>query len=105
MLEHAVLVNAALMGEGVAPDDGLVVWDRERGYARDESRCAREHGRVDASKERHGVAPRPDGHDDFFQRGVAGALAEPVDGAFDLAGTGDDDGERIGGGEPEIDVA
>ena len=93
------------MREGVPADDRLVVLHRERGHARDELRGAGQHGRVDAGKERHGVAARPDRHDDLFQRGVSGALAEPVDGAFDLPRAGNDAGQRIGDGETEIVVA
>ena len=36
VLQHAVLVDAALMREGVPADDRLVVLHRERGRRRDE---------------------------------------------------------------------
>ncbi len=44
-------------------------------------------------------------HDDFFERGVAGALADAVDGAFDLARAGGERGDGIGDAEAEIVVA
>jgi len=44
-------------------------------------------------------------HDDLFQGRVAGALADAVDGAFDLTGPGFDRGERVGHGQPEVVVA
>ena len=44
-------------------------------------------------------------HDDLFERAVAGALADAVDGAFDLARAGFDGGERVGDGEAEIVMA
>ena len=44
-------------------------------------------------------------HDDLFERGVAGALAEAVDRDLDLAGAGLDRGQRVGRGEPQVVVA
>ena len=44
-------------------------------------------------------------HDDLFERGIAGPLAEAVDRAFDLARAGADGGQRIGDGQAEIVVA
>ena len=51
------------------------------------------------------VGAHPHRHDDLFERRIAGALAEPVDGAFDLARAADDAGERIGDREAKIVVA
>ena len=48
VLQHAVLVDAALMREGVPADDRLVVLHREGGRGRDELRGAGQHGGVDA---------------------------------------------------------
>ena len=42
------------------------------------------------------IAARFDGHDDFLHGRVAGALADAVDGAFDLTRAVADGGERIG---------
>jgi hypothetical protein len=105
VLEHAVLVNAALVREGVAADDGLVVLDRERGRRRHQLGGAVEHPGVDADLVGHHVAARLDGHHDLFQRGVAGPLADAVDGAFDLPAAGADARQRVGHRHAEIVVA
>ncbi len=105
MLEHAVLVDAALVREGVAADDRLVVLHRKRGRRRDELRGARQHGRVDAGPERHHVVAHLHRHHDFFERGVAGAFADAVDGAFDLPRAGAHAGERIRHRHAEIVMA
>jgi hypothetical protein len=44
-------------------------------------------------------------HHDLLQRGVAGALADAVDRALHLPGTGGQAGERVGDRQPEIVVA
>ncbi len=48
-----------------------------------------------------------DGEDggELFEGGVAGALADAVDGALDLADSGLDGGEGVGYGEAEVVVA
>ncbi len=49
--------------------------------------------------------PRAERHHDFFERAVAGPLADAVDGALDLAGAVFDAGEAVGHGQAEIVVA
>ena len=49
--------------------------------------------------------PDPKQHHDLFQRGVAGALADAVDRAFDATRARAEGGERVGGGQPEVVVA
>ena len=73
--------------------------------ADDELRGARQHGGVDAGPVRQHVVAHLHRHHDLFQRGVAGALADAVDGAFDLADAGAHAGERIGHRHAEIVVA
>ena len=51
------------------------------------------------------VAARAQGHDDLFERAVAGPLAQPVDRALDLSGAGLDGGEAVGHGHPQVVVA
>ena len=65
----------------------------------------RQHCGVDAGPERQHVVAHLHRHHDFFQRGVAGALADAVDGAFDLARAGAHAGERIRHRHAEIVVA
>ncbi|MNL56308.1 hypothetical protein D3C87_1797940 [compost metagenome] len=48
VLQHAILVDAALMREGVPADDRLVVLHREGTGVRDGLGGAHQHGRVDA---------------------------------------------------------
>ena len=60
---------------------------------------------VDADLVGQHVAARLDGHHDLFQRGVAGPLADAVDGAFDLPAAGADAGQRVGHRHAEIVVA
>ena len=105
MLEHAVLVDAAFVGERVAADDGLVVLNREVRHGRDQFRCLKQHRRFDAGMERHDVGAGADRHHDFFERGIAGAFTQAIDGAFDLAGTGANASERVGDRETQVVVA
>ena len=93
------------MGERIPPDDRLVVLHRKRGDRRDELRRPRQHLGVDAGPERHHVVAHPHRHHHFLERGVAGALADAVDGAFDLAGAGAYAGERIRHRHAEIVMA
>ena len=44
-------------------------------------------------------------HHDLLERGVAGALADPVDRALDLARAGQQPGERVGDRQPQVVVA
>ncbi len=45
------------------------------------------------------------GHDDLFERAVAGALADTVNGAFDLAGAGLHGGDGIRYGKAQVVMA
>ena len=106
VLDHTVLVDPGLVGECIAADDRLVRLDREPGQVADQAAGRRDLLGLDA---RAGVPelrrPGPEGHDDFFERRVAGPLAEAVDRHLDLAGAGLDRGERVGRGKPEVVVA
>jgi hypothetical protein len=84
--EHPVLVDPRLVGEGVSPDDRLVVLHRIAGQARDEPARARQL--LGAHRRRHGrelVGADRERHDHLLERGVAGPLAEAVDAHLDLA--------------------
>ena len=54
---------------------------------------------------RNCVGPRPERHHDLLQRGVAGSLAEAVDGHLDLARTGLDRREGVCRRETQVVVA
>ncbi len=102
LFQNAVLVDAAGVGEGVFADDGFAALDGEAAHAGDEAGAfddfAGVDGAVEAAEE---IAAGLEGHDDFLEGGVAGALANAVDGAFDLTGAVGDGGEGIGDGEAE----
>ncbi len=51
------------------------------------------------------IAAGAKGHHDLFQRTVAGALADAVDGAFDLAGAVQDGRQTVGDRHAQIVVA
>src|SRR5690606_10512384 len=105
MLEDAVLVDARLVGEGVLADDGLVALDHDAGQRRDHAARRVQLGRVDARADAVIVAAGPQDHDDLFQRGVSGALADAVDGALDLARTALDGSHRGGYRHAQVVVA
>src|SRR2546425_5330431 len=76
----------SFVGEGVLADDGLIALHLDTGDARDQAAGGAEALRVDAGLEGEIIAARFDGHDDLFKGTVAGAFAQAVDGALDLAG-------------------
>ena len=84
MLEHPVLMNAGLVGEGIGTDHRLVRLHRIAGNLRNQLRRWHDLRRVDACFELEDIRTRPDSHDDFFERRIAGPLAEAVDSALDL---------------------
>jgi hypothetical protein len=60
---------------------------------------------IDAGGAGEHVLPGMHRHDDFFQRGIAGALAEAIDGAFDLACPRHHGGEAVGHGQAQVVMA
>ena len=105
LLEDAVLVDARLVGEGVAPDDRLVGLHRVAGQAADEAARAGDLARVDAGAQADVGLARVQEHHDLLERRVARALADAVDRALDLARAGQHAGERVGHRQPEVVVA
>ena len=59
----------------------------------------------DAGGKRQPIRSNSHPHDDLFERRVAGALADAVDGAFDLPHTGRDRRVRVRDGKAKIVVA
>mmetsp|Transcript_26483 Transcript_26483/g.57558 ORF Transcript_26483/g.57558 Transcript_26483/m.57558 type:complete len:712 (+) Transcript_26483:185-2320(+) len=107
VLEHAVLVDAGLVREGVLPHDGLV---RLHGHARVLRHHARGEGDVlDAQAREQAVhvvlAAEVERHRHLLEGGVAGALADAVDGALDLARPVHRPREGVAGGEAEVVLA
>ena len=105
LLEHAVLVDARLVGEGVAADDRLVALDGQAGDRRDHPADRVEPLGLDAGGQAVVVGPGLQRHDDLFERGVAGALADAVDRALDLPGAGLAGGQAVGDGQAQVVVA
>ena len=79
-------MNARLVGEGVAADDRLVPLHLHAGDVGHQPAGGHEPLAVDARVGLIKIAARAQRHDDFFQRAVAGPLADAVDRAFDLPG-------------------
>ena len=103
-LEDAVLVDAGGVREGVGADDGLVGLDAHARDAGDEVARAGELLGHDVGVGVELLAVHLDGHHDLLERGVAGALAQAVDGALDLAGAVLDALEGKGRGHAEVVV-
>src|SRR5688572_5182151 len=100
LLEHAVLVDAAGVRVGVGPDDRLVALDHHAGELGNHARGLDQKGGVDAGLDVEKVLADHEGGDDLFERGVAGPLADAVEGDLDLARSTDDPGQGVGGGHP-----
>ncbi len=106
VLDDAVLVDPRFVGERVPADDRLVGLDREAGQVADQPAGGGQLLRRDTRAERRELGrSRAQGHDDLFERGVAGPLAEAVDRHLDLAGAGLDRGERVGRRQAQVVVA
>ena len=105
VLQHAVLMDAGFVREGVLTDDGLVARDMHAGDARHEPARRIQLVCIDAGRRAEVFSARMQRHDDFFQRAVAGAFADAVDGALDLPGAGRDRGQAVGDGHAQVVVA
>ena len=105
-LEHAVLVDARTVGEGVLADDGLAALHVQSAHAADNARGFQNFPRVHVGVQlSEKVGARFQCHDHFFQRGIAGAFADAVDRAFHLSRPGLHGGQRVGHGQAEVVVA
>src|SRR3990167_5397819 len=105
LFDDAVLVDAGLVREGVRAHDRLVRLHRKTSDTRDQARSRHDLGGVKPRVAREDIAARTHRHDHFLERGVAGALAEAVDGAFHLARAIEHRRKRVGDGEPQGVVA
>src|SRR5216684_947217 len=84
--QHAVGVDAGLVGEGVGADDGLVWLHRVARQHGDQPGRADDLFRVHPGRDAERRPPGVDGHDDLLDRAVARPLADAVDGTLDLPG-------------------
>ena len=101
VLDDAVGVDAALVGEDVGAHDALPRRDRPRRRGGDVLAELAEAARVQAHVDLAEVLER---HHDLLERGVAGALAEAVDGGVDVGGAGLDAGQGVGRRHAEVVV-
>src|SRR3569833_3237224 len=78
MLEHAMLMDACLVGESILADDRLVARDRHARDARHQTRGWIQAARLDAGGDVEVRLACLQRHDNFLQRAVAGALADSI---------------------------
>ena len=79
LFNHAVDVQSGRVTESVAADDGLIGLHREAGEVADHAAGTVDLLSINAGLNIEEISPGLDGHDDLFQRGVAGALARVED--------------------------
>src|ERR1035438_8958043 len=100
--QHAVLVDAGLVGKGVVAHDSLV-W---RGPEGDDLPQYLAGGikylKIEAVGDAVAVAANVEDGGDLFEGCVAGALPDAVDGAFDLTCAVLNRGEGVGDGEAQV---
>ena len=108
VLDHAVLMDAGLVLEGVGTDDrlvGLALHPRVLGHHLGRRRDV---DGVDARVQSAAVELLPslegEGHDDLLEGGVAGPLPDAVDGALQLPGAVESARQGVGGGQTQIVV-
>ena len=92
------------MGEGVLTDDGLVELHGKTGHRRDIAAGAGDVLGMQPGGVGQMIAPHFQGHDDLFEGGVAGPLADAVDRHFDLPGAGLDASQAVCDREAEVIV-
>ena len=84
MFQHAVLVDAAFVREGICAHNRLV---RLHGIARNRGHqfgSRHDLRGIDTGFQAEQIMPHFQRHHDFFQAGIARAFAQTIDGAFDL---------------------
>src|SRR6266404_9295397 len=80
---HSMLMYAGLVGEGVASDDGFIGLCLKADHFAERLTCRIEILTENVCLVWHLICTNTKRHDDFFQRRIAGTLANAVDGAFD----------------------
>lgn len=76
LAQHAVLMNAALVHEGVGAHHGLVGWKLHAAEARGQAAQAVELADVEVVLQAVDIPAGAQAHHDLVQRGVARALAQ-----------------------------
>jgi hypothetical protein len=104
VFEHPILVDAGGVRKGVAADHRLVGLHRNAGVPRDQGADLRQARRVDTGSQPERLLAGAKDHHNFFERGVAGPLADAVDRALDPPGAIQDRGDAVRGREAEVVV-
>jgi hypothetical protein len=89
----------------LAPTIALLRCTEHAGEPRQQLRRGHQPARVDAGIDVVEGVAHLQRHHQFLHRGIAGALADAVDGALDLARAALDRGQRVGHGQAEVVVA
>ncbi len=105
VLEHAVLVDARLVGKGVGPHDGLVRLYRKTGDAGDQLGAGHDLGSIEIGVAGEDVLAGTHRHHHLLQCGVAGPFPQAVDGALHLARAIEHRGKGVGHRQPQVVVA
>mmetsp|Transcript_12663 Transcript_12663/g.30559 ORF Transcript_12663/g.30559 Transcript_12663/m.30559 type:complete len:514 (+) Transcript_12663:268-1809(+) len=107
VLQHAVLVDAGLVREGVGPHDGLVRLHRHAAVLAHHLGARVDVHRVDGSVRAEDLLlpAHEDGHAHLLQARVAGALPDAVDGALHLPRAVGHARQGVGGGQPQVVLA
>ena len=98
-------MDAGFVGKGVAADDRFVGLHRLVGEPGQQLARLEEQRRLNRRVERQPIPAHAQRHHDLFERGVAGALADPVDRALDLANAAGNRGEAVGDRQTKVVVA
>ena len=94
-LEHPILVDTGLVGEGIASHDRLVSLHPHPGDRTQQPAGGNQSLGLDAGVAMVIVTPGTHCHDHFFQAAVAGPFADPQGGGVDAVGAGPDGGEAV----------
>lgn len=105
LFEDAVLVDATAVGVGVGADHRLVSLNHHAGVSGDQPGDGQELGGIDAGFKTEVILANEEAHDDLFERGVASALANAIDGDFNLPCASEDAGQSVCGGHAKVVVA
>ena len=105
MFQHPILMDARFVCEGICADNGLVRLDDNAGVIADEFADAADLFGVDSRFQTEDGMAGVQGHDHFFQRGIAGPFADAVDRYFGLTRACTNARQRVGGGHAQIIVA
>src|SRR6266705_730047 len=102
--DYAVLVNSGFVRKRIAPDNCLVRLHAEADNLREQLTGRIDFAGIYAGFKRQPISAHAHGHHNLFQRSVSRALANAVDGAFDLPRSGFNSCEAIRYGQAEIVV-